>query len=696
MLTLKSSFLNELMALDSKEVVEVQKKLTLLTEDPTHAPPAKKRLQHVEGNLHRLRWKHIRVFYTYSKPYVSVLALRKRAGAYDTDLPEAEKLGGGEVDDVEESDFDEPPDPSQSWQRWLEPQEAELDTVAILVTDELLERLNVASEHRGALMSATTDEGLLEVESVPEDIRLRVFDAVLGRPLEVIQAQPDLLVDETDDLIRYRQGELLGFLLMLDQEQEKLVRWAVDAKGPTLIKGGPGTGKSTIALYRVRLLLKALRKAGVAEPRVLFTTYTNALVRFSEQLLRSLLGDDARLVDVRTADSVAVSLYTKARGRPQILSSREVDELVERAVQGAHFEGNSLVQAAQRRTIERLGLDYLADELVGVIEGRSISSLEEYRAAGRPGRRVPLNKTQRGAVWSVYEAFQKGVASTGKLTWSKVRAGAIDAVGSVGDDAMYDAVVVDEAQDLEPVALRMLVETCRQPNRLFLAADANQSIYGAGFRWGDVHESLRFQGRTGVLKANHRSTKEIGEAAQDYLGTGELDSDRERRYVHAGPLPAVRAIGSGWAQAKLVARFFRRAAKELRLGLGSCAALCPTNAGAKELAGALQELGVTAQFMPPKELDLSAPGVKTLTLKSAKGLEFPVVALAGFVGTKYPYVPRGIEAEEQQELFDRERRTMFVAMTRAMRALLIVVPTKGASELLQGFDERRWNLGEAT
>jgi superfamily I DNA/RNA helicase len=84
----------------------------------------------------------------------------------------------------------------------------------------------------------------------------------------------------------------------------------------------------------------------------------------------------------------------------------------------------------------------------------------------------------------------------------------------------YDAVIIDEAQDLQPAALRALVSLCKTPSGLFLTADANQSIYGGSFRWQDVHASLKFQGHTGVLRANHRSTREIGEGAEAYLADG--------------------------------------------------------------------------------------------------------------------------------------------------------------------------------
>lgn len=47
------------------------------------------------------------------------------------------------------------------------------------------------------------------------------------------------------------------------------------------------------------------------------------------------------------------------------------------------------------------------------------------------------------------------------------------------------------------------------------------------------------------------------------------------------------------------------------------------------------------------------------------------------------------------EYLARERRTMFVAFTRAMRALLVIVPNGTSSPLLKNFDPTKWNLGES-
>lgn len=96
--------------------------------------------------------------------------------------------------------------------------------------------------------------------------------------------------------------------------------------------------------------------------------------------------------------------------------------------------------------------------------------------------------------------------------------------------------------------------------------------------------------------------------------------------------------------------------------------------------------------MTGKELDLNARCVKVLTLKSSKGLEFPVVAVAGQLDMPWPVLKPEMAAEERQERMAQERRTMFVAMSRAMRALLVVGPEPSKSPLLDGFDQRLWNL----
>jgi len=690
----KPAFLSQLLALPKEHMPQILEKITLLTDDPSPHGSVKKKLHGYKGNVYRLRSGDYRVVYTYGDGWVALLGVDDRKDVYRGERLVAEEptVDISALNNLDDLLVPEPQPGGAAMGRKRDDAAA----LPILIDDDLLTRLRISEDYWAVLRACRTVDDLIAAD-IPDIVRDRIFDVAMDPDFDRVIDQPSLAVNSIDDLLRFKEGDLLAFLLKLSPEQERFVTWAVNAGGPTLVKGGPGTGKSTVALQRVRVVLDVLRKAGVKDPRILFTTYTNALMSSSRQQLQSLLGSDARHVDVRTADNLAMAVAGAAPNHRPIAEPSQVHKLLGDAVASAPFEGNALQRRAQSKTIARLSLEYVLDEINTVIEGRELSSLDQYLAAARPGRIVNLNATQRKAVWQVYLAFTAALDGARVQTWSQLRRRAVERVRAGHGPVPYDAVVVDEAQDLEPTALRLLVALCHAPNRLFVTADANQSIYGSGFRWQDVHGSLRFQGRTGVLRTNYRSTREIGEAAQSYLAGGELDTEADASdnpsYLHGGPAPAVRAVASAYDEWRLLARFLPGAAREFRLGLAACAVLVPSEKSGKFLAAQLTELGVDAIYMAGRELDLTRRCVKVITLKSAKGLEFPVVALAGFLGARYPVLSKDASPEEETEVLRRERRTMYVGMTRAMRALLVIVPTGRVTPLLHGFDDTLWNLG---
>src|SRR5437762_13163177 len=111
-------------------------------------------------------------------------------------------------------------------------------------------------------------------------------------------------------------------------------------------------------------MLEKLRQQGLATPRILFTTYTNALIHSSEQLLQQLLGEDARFVEVQTADKKMSDILTRA-GVPRKTPNEQNRGLLQKqfylAMKRATFEGNLLQQQAQVQALERLGQSYVQE-----------------------------------------------------------------------------------------------------------------------------------------------------------------------------------------------------------------------------------------------------------------------------------------------------------------------------------------------
>lgn len=95
-----------------------------------------------------------------------------------------------------------------------------------------------------------------------------------------------------------------------------------------------------------------------------------------------------------------------------------------------------------------------------------------------------------------------------------------------------------------------------------------------------------------------------------------------------------------------------------------------------------------AKYMSGKSVDLGYDGLKVMTMHTAKGLQFPIVAVVGLTEDRMPWTD--VTNPEQRESTDQLRRAFYVACSRAMRRLLVVVDNARPSPFVEGFDKERW------
>lgn len=581
---------------------------------------------------------------------------------------------------------------------WYQPKQVPRKPLPRKLTPSQLRRWCVPDDYHHKLIRCRDEDELLEAD-VPYWVLGRVMDALWPPDVQHLARQPDQLLVKPADLERYAEGELRGFLLRLDDDQRRFTEWALS--GPTLVKGGPGSGKSTVALYRARVLIKHVLETSGKLPTLLFTTYTNALTNFSASLLCQLLQDELNLksnklpraIRVTTVDKTAMWIAKTSGQSFELASDEQQAEALHYA--RAAFKPQAMGELDKllvSTALQHVRDGYLLEEFEWVIEGQDCRTLEDYLQVNRVGRAIPFNESLRSAVWKLYAVYRDCLQGRNLLTWGQLRQLALHQVRTGAFPRRWDYVIVDEAQDLTPVAVALCVELCRDPSGLFLTADANQSLYNRGFRWRNVHEQLKVTGRTRILRRNYRSTRQIAYAAAELLtGMDGADTDAmEQEFVHAGAPPIIYAADGTADQAHWLAEQIWRAAQELRLPVNGAAVLVPSNSLGESLAQLLAQQGLPARFLPSKEVRLEERCVKVMTLHAAKGLEFPIVAIAHVEADRLPREAAATDPQDIQEHLENQRRLFYVGCTRAMRHLFVTHDRALPSPFLGLLSDERW------
>jgi superfamily I DNA/RNA helicase len=544
-----------------------------------------------------------------------------------------------------------------------------------------LKQWHIPEEYWSKLLSIQNADALLDLP-IPHEFINRILDILFPSFIEELAAQPEYLLKEPEDLNRFVEGNLIEFLLKLDPNQERLKN--LESNQPILITGGPGSGKSTLALYRVQKLVE------LGYQPILFTTYTNTLVKYSEQLLEQLLGKPPKQagVKVATADSIALRYYAEDYGEPTIATDNQCLGCLQKAIEITEIPANNVQQI-----LKELGISYLLEEILDVIEARGLTR-EEYLVKKRRGRLIRLRRNIREAIWAIYQTWQQRMAANGYITWEQLRRKALEVVTQLPQKP-YQAVIIDEAQDLSPVSLRLLIALVPSFQRVFLTADASQSIYQRGFSWKQVHAEL--QVRVGkIIKRNYRNTEQIANACAMIRHGTDADEPGidQKPSAYQGNPPTLLLVDNKKQEIQAIREFFTTAARQFHLPLHSSAVLCRTKELCQEITQRLTQAGMKAEFVDGRMLDINKPYIKVLTLHSAKGLEFPFVVVMGLTEGSLPFIDRNTPLEEEPAAIDEQRRLFYVGCSRAMRALMVCGSRLRPSPFLDSLCPPLWQRQE--
>ncbi|MFG1381487.1 UvrD-helicase domain-containing protein [Xanthobacter sp. V3C-4] len=432
--------------------------------------------------------------------------------------------------------------------------------------------------------------------------------------------------------------------------------------GPARVAGSAGTGKTIVALHRAVRLARANPDA-----RILLASFSQPLANALAKKLLVLAPETGGIVPRITTASfrgIAEEMYQLEHGaRPRIASDAILRERLRAAAAATGLKGFS----------DR----FLLSEWSNVVDAWGLTSLDAYSTVQRMGRKNRLGPNQRARLWPVFAATREALAAERYTTWADVFTGLAEALARRPSKA-FDHVIIDEAQDLAPAELRFFAALApARPDGLFLSGDVGQRIFQHPYSWASLGVEVR--GRSHTLKVCYRTSQQIRSAADRLLPSVLRDTDGmedERRgivSVFDGPLPDVKRLSSIEAEADavraVVAAWLSEgiSAHEIGIFVRSSQLVARARAAIAGLDGAEQ--------------------ISTAPMDLAKGLEFRAVVVMACDEGVLPLDERVTDAADEAELddiYETERRLLYVACTRA-REHLLLSGVSPASEYLADF-----------
>lgn len=263
-------------------------------------------------------------------------------------------------------------------------------------------------------------------------------------------------------------------------------------QGATLVKAGPGTGKTHTLIQWIASCL-AQAKAGPA--KCLAITFTNKAADEVKARLTGLLGEQASSIQVGTFHAIGYQLLQERHPELKTVYDQENRMLALQLCFPA------LQEATRNKLAKALARYFEVGECTGFDE------VEQYAARYQDYLQQRQAIDLAAIIKQLLHLWEQEPAWLAK------------------HQARYDYLAVDELQDISPLQYQF-IHTIGQGKTLLAIGDPDQAIYG--FRGADVQLFFRFQGDFGAqvisLTQNYRTTGTIVQAAQALIQHNVLRS----------------------------------------------------------------------------------------------------------------------------------------------------------------------------
>jgi superfamily I DNA/RNA helicase/RecB family exonuclease len=473
---------------------------------------------------------------------------------------------------------------------------------------------------------------------------------------------------------------------------------APHVRGPMRILGGPGTGKSSLLVDAA----VAQIGAGVDPESVLLLTGSGRIgMRARSTLTTALLRSHTtgpclaavREPLVRTVHSYAYAVLRRAAERagdapPRLVTSAEQDAIIRELLAGDLEDGPDAATAWPAHLWPALSTAGFATELRNLMarcseRGVDPSDLErlgrrctrpEWTAAGQFARQYEQVMLLRAAVGTAAPQATTPALGAAELVGAALEAFAVDPELLAAERARVRVLLIDDAQQLDPQAARLVRVLAAGTELALVAGDPNQAVFG--FRGGEPAGLLDGDSPSVTLTVSHRCAPAVaraisgiarrlpgGSGGRQIDGTGAQDGS-----------VMVRLAASAHAEAAMIADVLRRAHLVDGVPWSQMAVIVRSvpRAGARlprALAAAGVPVAVPAVSGPLSE-EPAARALLTVLAATAAGLDGDqaLTLLTGPIGRVDPVSLRQLRRTLQRARPDRPSGNFGELLVEALRA----------------------------
>jgi superfamily I DNA/RNA helicase/RecB family exonuclease len=373
-------------------------------------------------------------------------------------------------------------------------------------------------------------------------------------------------------------------------------RWGPEARavlnlglrGLVRVLGGPGTGKSSLLIDAAAVRIAA----GVDPESVLLLTGSGrigarARSALTTELLRSREAGPCRAVVraplVRSVHSYAFAVLRLAAQRaggppPRLVTSAEQDAIIAELLAGEIEDGPNATTAWPSELRPALGTAGFAAELRELlarcaergVDPQQLQRLgrlcrrREWTAAGQFARQYEQVMLLRAAVGTAAPQATTPAVGAAELVGAALEAFAVDPELLAAERARIRVLLVDDAQQLDPQAARLVRVLAAGAELTLLAGDPAQAVFGfrgaepAALLTDDLPQTGNAPTPSVTLTTSHRCAPAVAQVISTVASRLPGGHEIEGTGTDSGSV-TVRLAASAHAEATLIADALRRA-----------------------------------------------------------------------------------------------------------------------------------------